>query len=262
MADTKISELDAAATLDGSELVPIVQDSATVAATLDDIAALSGTSVSGYFPDMAPSSPHANDDEFNDASVGGAWAEWDPGSKITVTEGNYGLKLAHISSSGANNYGGLYRAIPVGDFTVITKVSHSFTTSGAVAGVFVAGDVAGAASTADFHVLVMGLSSGETQMGCHLYNDYQNFSSTLATGQWGPTHAYMRIRRVSTLFSVDVSTDGVGWLRITTFTPGYTAAYIGLTINNSTAVASSATFRFWRQTSDTALDTPVLGRIL
>lgn len=43
MADTKISELDAAATLDGSELVPIVQDSATVAATLDDIAALSGT---------------------------------------------------------------------------------------------------------------------------------------------------------------------------------------------------------------------------
>lgn len=264
MADTKISDLGAAATLDGTELVPVVQSGATVQTTAQDIADLapSGTSVTGYFADMPPSSPHANDDEFSDASVGGAWTEWDVGSKVTVTEGTYGLKLAHVSSSGANNYGGIYRAIPAGDFTVITKMSHSLTTSGAVAGVFVAADLGAAPSTADFHVLVHGLSSLETNMGVHLYNDYTSFNSTINTGAYGPTHAYLRIRRVSTLFSMDYSTDGVGWYRAGTFTPGYTAAHIGLTINNSTTVASSATFRFWRQSSDTNLDTPVLGRVL
>lgn len=57
MADTKISELAAADTLDGSELVPIVQDSSTVAATLDDIAALSGTPVwADYTPALTASS--------------------------------------------------------------------------------------------------------------------------------------------------------------------------------------------------------------
>lgn len=261
MADTKISELDAAATLDGSELVPIVQDSATVAATLDDIAALSGTSVTGYFPDMAPSSPHANDDEFSDSSVGVAWTEWDPASLVTVTEDAYGLKLAHASSSGNNRYGGVYRAIPAGDFTIITKLSHSFIGSGPVAGMMVAQDLA-SPTTADFHACVMALSSGETQVGAHLYSDYQTFSSTVATALWGPTHCYMRIRRVSTLFSFDTSSDGVGWLRQATFTPGYTPAHVGLLINNSTAVASSAYFRFWRQTTSQALDAPLNGRVL
>lgn len=44
---TKISELGAASTLDGAELVPVVQDSATVQTTTQDIADLaqSGTSV-------------------------------------------------------------------------------------------------------------------------------------------------------------------------------------------------------------------------
>lgn len=231
---------------------------------IDTDAEPSGSSVSGYFPDMAPSLPHANDDEFSDASLGGAWTEWDPGSKVTVTEGNYGLKLAHISSSGANNYGGVYRAIPAGDFTVITKVSHSFHTAaaGCTAGIFVAADMAAAPTTADFHTMVTGLSTNQTQMAAHLYADYQTFTSTLNTGQYGPTHAYMRMRRVSTLFSFDYSTDGVGWLRFTTFTPAYTPASIGLLINNSTAVASAVYFRFWRQSADTALDAPLLGRIL
>ncbi|MFN4063435.1 MAG: hypothetical protein ACK4JA_04510 [Parazoarcus communis] len=42
MADVKISELDAAAALDGTELVPIVQDGVTVKATAQDIADLGG----------------------------------------------------------------------------------------------------------------------------------------------------------------------------------------------------------------------------
>lgn len=220
-------------------------------------------SVSGYFPDMAPSSPHANDDEFNDGSLGGAWTEWDAGTLITVSEGNYGLKLVHASSSGNNRYGGVFRTIPVGDFTVITKVSHCFTTSaGPNAGVFVAADLAANPTTADFHAFVLGLSSNQTFIGAHLYADYQTFSSTLNSAQFGPTHCYMRIRRVSTLFSFDISTDGVAWLRFTTFTPAYTPGSIGLTINNSSAIANSSYFRFWRQSADTALDTPVLGRIL
>lgn len=45
MADTRITDLAAAAALDGSELVPMVQDGATVQATAGDIAALASGSV-------------------------------------------------------------------------------------------------------------------------------------------------------------------------------------------------------------------------
>lgn len=44
MAKEKISELDAAATLDGTELVPVVQDGETVQTTAQDIADLAGSS--------------------------------------------------------------------------------------------------------------------------------------------------------------------------------------------------------------------------
>lgn len=48
MADTKISALSAAAALDGTEELPVVQSAATVKTTAADIAALAGASLLGY----------------------------------------------------------------------------------------------------------------------------------------------------------------------------------------------------------------------
>lgn len=48
MAKEKISELDAAAALDGTELVPVVQDGETVRTTTQDIADLGGASYLKY----------------------------------------------------------------------------------------------------------------------------------------------------------------------------------------------------------------------
>ena len=48
MAKEKISELTAAATLDGTELVPVVQDGETVRTTTQDIADLGGASYLKY----------------------------------------------------------------------------------------------------------------------------------------------------------------------------------------------------------------------
>ena len=45
MADKRISELDAATTLDGTELVPVVQGGATVQTTLTDVVALATASI-------------------------------------------------------------------------------------------------------------------------------------------------------------------------------------------------------------------------
>jgi hypothetical protein len=79
MTNLKISELDAAAALDGSELVPVVQDGETVQTTVADIAAAATATPGGLTTQV----------QFNDAGAFGGDAEftWDKTNNI-LTIGN------------------------------------------------------------------------------------------------------------------------------------------------------------------------------
>ena len=71
-------------------------------------------------PNKPPASPGALDDEFSDNSLNVAWSEYDPEGKTTWTEGDGGA-VADTATSAADNHNGLYKTLPAGDFTVVTK---------------------------------------------------------------------------------------------------------------------------------------------
>lgn len=124
MADTKISELDAAATLDGSELVPIVQDSATVAATLDDIAALSGTSASPVV--LAETTLGANAANIEFASISAAYRHLRIEGQLRTTEaviaGYVKVQVGNGSIDTGSNYRAFAYNLAVNDYTSASRV--------------------------------------------------------------------------------------------------------------------------------------------
>lgn len=104
MASTKISALSAAATLDGTEQVPVVQSGATVRTTVALLNAQSGAITQAT---SAPGSPASGDlwldtDAAAQASAIPAWATYSP-TNTNITVGN-GTQTAFWVQSGSIAY--------------------------------------------------------------------------------------------------------------------------------------------------------------
>lgn len=223
-----------------------------------------GGTVGLFFPDLPPVSANANDDEFADASLGAAWTEWDPGSKVTVTEADYGLKLAFNASSG-DSLGGVRRAVPSADWSLITKVDLAATGVGGSteAGIFLAEDLSANPTTADIETFIVRYDGSMTlTIGAQRWSAYNALSSTqFSTG--GRTHGgtiYLRVRRISSTLYFDFSFDGISWLQAGTMAAPFTIGHVGLAGTGRSSDASAAYFRFWRQTALTSIDQPLLGK--
>jgi len=104
----------------------------------------------------------------------------------------------------------------------------------------------------------LGQTGGANHVVIANYSDYLNFSSAPVDEAISVTSLYLRISRVSTTYSMDYSTNGLGWLRIYNSTIGFTPSHVGLFAGSG----CTCYYRFWRQTSTTALDQPLLGRSL
>ena len=217
-----------------------------------------------YFADIPPESANANDDEFPSGALDGDWTEWDVGAKQTVTVGDYGLKLSHVSTSG-ESFAGVHRAVPAGDWSLATKLSLS---SGAAqfpsGGILIGADLSTNPSTAAFRTFGFVVqNTGRVHLSVTAFSNYTTFSSTLVDITVEQTeHVYLRVRRASTTLFYDYSTDGLNWMQVYTEGEPYTLVRVGLAVNNNTGgsgLAVAAYFRFWRQTSSTALDQPLLG---
>lgn len=216
-----------------------------------------------YFPDLPPETANANDDEFPSGALDGDWTEWDVGAKQTVTVGAYGLNLTHLATSG-DSIAGIHRAVPSGDWSLVTKVSLSTAPSQyPFAGMFVAADLSGSPSTAAIRCWgLLILNTGRVHVSVTAFSNYTTFSSTpldITVEQMDAV--YLRVRRASTTLFYDYSTDGLNWLQCLSEAEPYTISRVGLFANNNTGGSTSigAYFRFWRQTSLTALDQPILG---
>lgn len=217
-----------------------------------------------FFADLAPVVPNASDDEFTDGALGAAWTDWDVGAQMSYAETAYGSTHTNAGTDG-NAWAGIHQDVPAGDFAAVTRVSINALSNGfASAGLMLAENLTSNPSTGDFrffgvtyqatnsfHVRVDNLTG---------YNTFGSNSADLTLS--GHTHLYLRIRRVSSTYSYDYSTDGLNWTRAFTGSPSFTPVKIGLiTLNSTTAGVDSVThFRFFRLLAATGFSAPLLGR--
>lgn len=219
-----------------------------------------------YNADAQPTSPHANDDEFRDASIGASWTDWDPASAYTTTEGSFGIDL--LSAAGSLQGGGIHRAVPVSsDWTLTTKVSlQRNNTANTFAGIFLAEDLSASPSTGDIISLTTNYGGSGARLEVDSWTAYNAFGSSLgflSTGDTFPTSLYLRIAKTSTTYRFLWSLDGMTWLLIySTTSLGITPvkAGLGMFSDHGNTAQSEAFFRFWRQVDSANWYAPILGR--
>lgn len=250
--------------------IPVPED-ATAEEVADKVNEILGATLVGpgggsglYEPDAPPSSPNAEDYEFDLASGGvpTGWTEWDPGAKVTVTEGDFGVKQALAASSG-DSLGGIYRAIPSGDWSLTTKVAMA-AAGNLEAGIFLTEDIAANPTTADIETWAIRYDGGGTfTILIQRWTAYNALSSTQFSHS-SRTHGgsiYLRVRRISTNLFFDYSFDGLDWMQAHTMAEPFTIAHYVLGADNRASAAGAAYFRFLRKTSTTTVNQPLLGQV-
>jgi hypothetical protein len=214
--------------------------------------------------DAPPASPHADDDEFDDASLDGAWTEWDPGSRVTVSEGDRHLKLALAASAG-NSWGGIVKARPVGDFSVYTRLWLTWKKTVQSAYLALLQDAIANPSTSDFIGVGIWYDANNVY---HLVtsNTAYNGSPTQVTNiQFATTtflfQTYLRLRVVSTTVYYDLSRDGLTWWNLYSAAIGFTPLEVGLIANiQDASITGDAYFDFYRVRTTMNLDDTTNGR--
>lgn len=223
------------------------------------------TAIRSYWEVLAtPSSPSASDDEFTSGSLSDSWIEYDPNSILTVSvsSNNY-LQFTESTRSG-DNITGIGKTLPAGDFSIITKVSLTGkTVNYQDAGLVLFEDVADSTKKL--------CSWGVRYDGA--VNQIVNFkwtnSTTVASAPLAPiiynqTAMFLRIRRTSTTYTFDWSSDGLAWRNAGSDAAlGFTPAQMGLFINNSNVGFDiQAKFPFFRYVaSDLGINGILSGRV-
>lgn len=212
----------------------------------------SGDVARTWLPDLAPVSPHAHDDEFDNGSVSGSWSTWDPAGYVTVTEGDEGIKFAGTGNA-TNRWAGKYKAVPASEFSVIAKlmVPGVAGANGTAIALFVAMDLAAAPATADFRQIenLIVLSATSAAVISRTWNAYNGSTSVSTITNPTPTALYVRLRVNGTAMATDYCYDGKWWKAHSTATLGFTPVHYGLSFLQNDAVAGEAYCRFFRVAS-------------
>ena len=200
-----------------------------------------------WTPDFPPASPGALDDEFQLASGGvpAGWTEYDHASEYTITEDSApGVKILYTGTT-ANRLGGIYKADPGGDITIVAKVSMSSLRSlSSCMGIGWLRD--GALSTADVHWVRVANDGTSMYILTSLWTAYNVFSSNPVTmaDVLGLNGVYLRMRRTGTTYLFDWSSDGVGWMGLSSGTISFTPTHVGI-IGLSATTGSASSSRCW-----------------
>jgi hypothetical protein len=230
----------------------------------------SGGTVPIYLPDAAPASAHADDDEFADASIGGAWTQFDPGSAFTFAEGDNGLEISRASSNA--KWAAVYRAIPSGDWALMVHAVMNCDIPAAsqefdCGMLLMEGSPPG--STSDFYAWAMRTEVAAIGRDISLarWSDYQTFNANVfaatAAHSADKSDWFLRIRRISGTYFFDWSSDGIGWTEsVNISSPAFTISQIGLGVWAGSARSVKGYFRFYRRVASTNKFDRVLGQTL
>ena len=215
---------------------------------------------------MPPTAAGAEDDEFTTVGAGAptGWTEYDHGTQQTVSVVQAGLVLDHPAHAGAS-VTGIYKAIPAGDFTIWTKVHLSALGNTNFAGAGMALFEDASVSTGDIRTHSLHIDANDTYMlnqSMTAYNSAQSTVHSSTAGVGGPPEfMYLRIRRATTTYSYDFSSDGIGWQRkYTTAALGITPTHFGLIAQiNGTGTGVRPRFEFFRYADSDVGLTFVMG---
>jgi hypothetical protein len=212
-----------------------------------------------WLADYPPETPHAVNDEFDDASVAGAWTEYDPDNVTTVSEAASGLVL---TNSGATfGLTGVYQAIPSGDFSIWTRAALRTAGVYFAAGLFIAQDLATNPTTADF---VHAAISNSVGIIGELRPSYAAgaASATAIADTILPWGVYLRLRYTAATYVVagDWSINGIGWQNYFSYTLASAAVHMGLFTYGNSFASQSATLAFFRCEAGNALTAIMGGR--
>lgn len=176
---------------------------------------LGGGGAGAWLPEKPPASPTTQDDEFSDGSLDVKWTEFDPNTKLAVTEETFGLQFVKTANGGTYERAGLYQSIPSGDFTIITRAM-----------------ALGNANTYHYYGLALWEDAADTSkkmfccdyyrngaavvpaMFAYEWTDYNSISTNklAATTLLFPTNSpYMRLRRNGTNYYLEYSPTGYAW---------------------------------------------------
>lgn len=202
-----------------------------------------------WMTDAAPGVAGADDDEFDGATGGipAGWTEFDTGTVQTVDEDEQGLSLEQTSHAG-DLITGIYKTIPAGDFTIMTKVGLNGPKANfQSAGLALWKDAASAGSK----IFTLNFGYQDTTMTI-LNQEWTNSTAGLATlaneiDSIGVTDLYLRIRRQGTTYHFEWSNNGLGFRRLNTTQLSTTVTHYGpfIQINNASIIAK-ARFAFFR----------------
>lgn len=215
-------------------------------------------------PFAAPDTPNAKDDEFNDASLSGAWTEWDVANWVTFSEGNGGL-LVTGTGNGNDRCAGIYKTAPVGAYTVWAYLSQvSPRTDYLNIGILLGEDLAGNPATSDFYGVVLGRAAASDYFQAEKWTSYTVWSAllgnVLCTAEPRLSGAFVRTRMSGVAMAADFSLDGRGWYNYYSGNLAFTPAQIGLCFYFKTnGVQKWASCPFFRVTAGNSFESVLAG---
>lgn len=217
--------------------------------------------------DLAPATPHADDDEFDDASLDGDWTEVDADSVLTVTEADDVLTFEN--SGPADALTGVWRVVPTGsvpdgDFQVITKVSTRIAPTGSLAGDWVRAGLALTFPTVTGFAYVY-LQHSSTGWSFRGGLDTSEITTSQGTGSASaaPDALYLRLRYDASaeMMYFERSTDGLTFWGFSLDTSAIAEAPDKAWLWCESDSTTEADFAFYRALDELgALTDPVYGR--
>jgi hypothetical protein len=216
--------------------------------------------VSAKPPYVSPWSDFFDDNSTNPDLVGYHWIDldkwtlWDvdgvAGGRNGRTEQMYtgtapegsaydmNYMLVHHNHSTSGGWIGFYQDVPVGSFTITTKVGcGTYNSNGNFsAGVFIAEDLDANPATAEFisnHLHSVALKAtihDYSQYVAEEWTDFDTTSGNAARTTPGPfpgTTAWLKIMWNGTRFETTISTDGSVWREFSRVTPDWTPGSVG-----------------------------------
>lgn len=230
-----------------------------------------GASAGGWDIDAVPDSPSSYDDECNGSSVSGIWNIFDPDSILAATASAEHMELSCSERPGTPlgeiDECGLYQSLPSGDFTFVAKVKLNSIpvtdyTGGGI-GITLWEDATDSDNANIFRAHVSNRWYGD-ELQRYIwkkgpeYGHYLGAPDAYEMGEW----VYLRVRRSSDAFHLDVSTNGTAWVttEIATYMAGWSPAHfgIGLSHGGDIAILGEIDFFRYRNVYDDAVD-PVYG---
>lgn len=198
-----------------------------------------GSPIASYNPDIPPTSPSAQDDEFNAGSIDGKWTGYGSPdiNNVTDYEGWW-----HVAKTGSGVDAGMYQAFVPGAaaFTVAFKVSGNVLEAGSNQVLL------GLATSGGSFIVDVGMLNGNDSIvgAAALSGGFDTFSYG---GPGGNGTSYFLVKRdASTNYKVYQSKDGINWILLSTFSQAGTVARIYLQVSTFSGSKTEAYYDWIR----------------